>query len=156
MQFNLIAAGTANHAAAVAWIADYAQRIQRFARYERKSVRAVHRARSGVDASARSRESAAILHQLPPSAFVVLLDSSGIRLDCDILRDQLQKTALDGGRTIWFVIGGPDGVDSPLAERADATWSLSPLTLPHELAEVVLLEQLYRALTRLKGLPYHR
>ena len=61
-----------------------------------------------------------------------------------------------GAREVVFVVGGPDGLSAEILEASRYRMSLSPMTLPHELAEVVLLEQLYRALTRWKGLPYHR
>ena len=60
------------------------------------------------------------------------------------------------GRNLSFVIGGPDGVSAACRDRADFTWSLSNLTLPHGLARVLLAEQLYRAWSLQTGHPYHR
>jgi 23S rRNA (pseudouridine1915-N3)-methyltransferase len=60
------------------------------------------------------------------------------------------------GDNYSLVIGGPDGVDDSLLQRADLRWSLSPLTLPHPLVRVILVEQLYRAWTINAGHPYHR
>ena len=60
------------------------------------------------------------------------------------------------GRDIAFVIGGPDGLPAAFKRDADFVWSLSPLTLPHSLARIVLAEQLYRAHSILKNHPYHR
>jgi 23S rRNA (pseudouridine1915-N3)-methyltransferase len=59
-------------------------------------------------------------------------------------------------RPVTFVLGGSHGLAAGLLQRADARWSLGPLTLPHELARVVVLEQLYRAFTILRGEPYHK
>lgn len=156
MQFTLLCPGTPRHTAAAAWSADYAARIAKLAPFERRAVRAARRTTTGLDRAALERESAALLQAIPGGGHVVLLDPAGKRLDCDSLRDEVQKLADSGVRAIWLVIGGPDGVDERVRGRAQALWSLSPLTLPHELAEVVLLEQIYRALTRIKGLPYHR
>ena len=61
-----------------------------------------------------------------------------------------------GGRNLAFLIGGPDGLDPALAARADFCWSLSPLTWPHGLVRVMVVEQLYRAQSLLQGHPYHR
>jgi 23S rRNA (pseudouridine1915-N3)-methyltransferase len=59
-------------------------------------------------------------------------------------------------RPVTFLVGGSRGLAAGLLERANARWSLGPLTLPHELARVVVLEQLYRAFTILRGEPYHK
>jgi 23S rRNA (pseudouridine1915-N3)-methyltransferase len=60
------------------------------------------------------------------------------------------------GRTLSLLIGGPDGLSDACRERANESWSLSPLTLPHALVRVVVAEQLYRAMSLLAGHPYHR
>jgi len=60
------------------------------------------------------------------------------------------------GRTLALLIGGPDGLSPQCCGRADQSWSLSPLTLPHGLVRVVVAEQLYRATSLLAGHPYHR
>jgi 23S rRNA (pseudouridine1915-N3)-methyltransferase len=59
-------------------------------------------------------------------------------------------------RDVALLIGGPDGLDPACLDRADSTWSLSPLTFPHALVRIVVAEQLYRAQSLLKGHPYHR
>jgi 23S rRNA (pseudouridine1915-N3)-methyltransferase len=61
-----------------------------------------------------------------------------------------------GRRPVAFLLGGSHGLDSDQFEAADQRWSLGPLTLPHELARVVVCEQLYRAFTILRGEPYHK
>ena len=74
-----------------------------------------------------------------------------------LLAEQLARRL--GGwvrRETTFVVGGPLGLDRAILDRADWVWSLSPLTFPHELVRVILVEQLYRALTLLRGLPYHK
>ena len=83
----------------------------------------------------------------------VALDRRGRLFDSRQLARQLERWAVPRAT---FVIGGPLGLHGSVLERADAVWSLSPLTLPHELARVVVSEQLYRALTLLRGLPYHK
>ncbi len=60
------------------------------------------------------------------------------------------------GRRVVMTIGGPDGLAPQVLERADQRWSLSPLTLPHELARLVVAEQVYRALTIVRNVPYHK
>ena len=71
------------------------------------------------------------------------------------LGDRLQSWQTDG-RNLAFIIGGPDGVGDAINRRADFTWSLSYLTLPHGLARILFAEQLYRAWSLASGHPYHR
>ena len=84
-----------------------------------------------------------------PSALKVLLDPTGRALD------SLKLAALFD-RDLVFVVGGADGLPQAWRSRADLLLALSPLTMPHELARVVLAEQIYRALTTLRGHPYPR
>ena len=87
--------------------------------------------------------------------YVVALEVTGRAMTTAELARWLEAR-LAGGRDLAFVIGGPDGHAPVLLERADFRWSLSPLTWPHGLARVMVVEQLYRAQSILKGHPYHR
>ena len=109
----------------------------------------------GEGKARREAEGKAILDALDPKDFVVLLDERGqARTSRELARD-LSGWFEDPGRTPCFVIGGPYGVSEAVRRRADATLGLGPMTWPHELVRVMLMEQLYRAAAILKGLPYH-
>ena len=97
------------------------------------------------------REDEQVERRIPDRAFVSLLDVSGQALDSVRLSRFLADRRMSG-RDLCFVVGGPFGLDLP---RADHRLSLGPLTLPHQLARVVLLEQLFRAHKILKNEPYH-
>ena len=97
------------------------------------------------------REDEAVERRLPSRAFVSLLAVDGRAYDSPGLAGFLEERRMSG-LDLCFVIGGPFGLD---LERADQRLSLGPLTLPHQLARVVLLEQLYRAHKILAGEPYH-
>ena len=86
---------------------------------------------------------------------LVLLDERGRALTSPQLANRLDDWQQDG-RNLSFVIGGPDGVNDAVRQRADFSWSLSALTLPHGLARIVCVEQLYRAWSLNAGHPYHR
>jgi 23S rRNA (pseudouridine1915-N3)-methyltransferase len=90
-----------------------------------------------------------------PAATKVLLDPAGRMVDSAAFIAMVGKAELEG-RDLVFVIGGADGLPKAWRERADLLLGLSRLTLPHELARVVLAEQIYRALTSLRGHPYPR
>jgi len=84
------------------------------------------------------------------------LDVEGKSLSSHDLAEQIERWQNASAREITFVIGGADGVSPEVADRADVRVSLSFLTLTHEMARVVLLEQLYRAYTIIKGFPYQK
>ena len=110
---------------------------------------------TGAPAERRRREGAALLAALPQRAFVVALDEAGLAFSSAAFADKL-RTWTEPSRPVAFLIGGAEGLDAPVLERADVRLSLGPLTLPHMLARVVLAEQLYRAQSILAGHPYHR
>ncbi|MDQ4026062.1 MAG: 23S rRNA (pseudouridine(1915)-N(3))-methyltransferase RlmH [Actinomycetota bacterium] len=96
------------------------------------------------------RQDEAVQRRIPSRALLVLLAGDGEQLDSEGLSRWLEQRR-QNGRDVCFVIGGPTGLEL----EADMRLSLGPLTLPHQLARVVLLEQLYRAHKILAGEPYH-
>ena len=111
--------------------------------------------RAGNDAVQRREEARRLREATPAGAVVVALTRSGAPWASSELARRLGQWR-DAGQRPAFVVGGAAGLDDSFIEACDADWSLGPLTLPHELARVVLLEQLYRARTILSGHPYHR
>ena len=101
-------------------------------------------------------ESRRILSGLRADTFAVLLDVKGREWSSQELAAQIERWQLAGRKEIAFIIGGHNGVSREVVKRADARWSLSLLTLTHEMARVLLVEQLYRAYTIIHGLPYHK
>ena len=97
------------------------------------------------------REDQTVEGRIPERAFVILLDSDGDQLDSLAFSRWLEDRR-QSGRDLCFVIGGPRGLD---LDACDMKLSLGPMTLPHQLARVVLLEQVYRANKILAGEPYH-
>jgi 23S rRNA (pseudouridine1915-N3)-methyltransferase len=100
-------------------------------------------------------ESIALANIIPDGAVVVLLDPHGENLDSARLTSRLRGWN-DGGRDVAFLIGGPDGLAPSLAEKAALRLAFGAATWPHQLVRVMLLEQVYRAVTILSGHPYHR
>ena len=104
----------------------------------------------------KSEEAAELEKNLPKGAFLVLLDERGKTLDSVEFAERLGQIRDDGQRDIVLAIGGPDGFDKDLRQRADLTISFGRMTWPHQLVRIMLAEQLYRAVTILSGHPYHR
>jgi 23S rRNA (pseudouridine1915-N3)-methyltransferase len=100
-------------------------------------------------------ESIALANVIPKGAAVVLLDPRGETPDSNAFAKRLRGWN-DNGRDVAFLIGGPDGLAPALSDRADLRLAFGTLTWPHQLVRILLLEQLYRAVTILSGHPYHR
>ncbi|UYZ68880.1 23S rRNA (pseudouridine(1915)-N(3))-methyltransferase RlmH [Moraxella bovis] len=103
----------------------------------------------------KTQEGQAILSARLPKEKLWVLEVKGKMLSTERLADRLQ-TVMTDGTDIALVIGGADGVSADVLTQADFKWSLSDLTLPHPLVRVVLIEQLYRAMSIINNHPYHR
>ena len=133
----------------------YEGRFPREWKFQLDTIGTVRRSKNDKSGKAVEAEGELILARVDKSEMVVLLDERGRQLGSRDLADKLAQWQTDG-RDLCFVIGGPDGVSDACRQRADFTWSLSRLTLPHGLARVLLAEQLYRAHSLQAGHPYHR
>ena len=133
----------------------YAARFPRDWKFRLEVIPTVRRQKNDKSQRAKQAEGDLILAKLNAGEQVVLLDERGRQLDSKALARKVADWQSDG-RDLCFVIGGPDGVPESCRSRADFTWSLSSLTLPHGLARVLLAEQLYRAHSLQTGHPYHR
>ena len=154
MLMRLVAAGTRMPAWVDAGCADYAGRLRGDYRLELVEIELGRRSGSDVTRAIES-EGERMLAAAGPKTAIVALQVGGRALSTDQLARWLEERARLGA-PLAFCIGGPDGLAPAVDERACLRWSLSPLTLPHALARVVAAEALYRAVTVIKGLPYHR
>ncbi len=155
MHIRLVAVGDRQPTWVDDAFATYAERLPRDWKFRLDGIATVKRSRNDRSGKARETEGRLILDKLAPDEQVVLLDERGRQLTSKSLAERLSAWQSDG-RNLSFVIGGPDGVPDAVQQRADFTWSLSDLTLPHGLARVLLAEQLYRAWSLQAGHPYHR
>ncbi|HXE58294.1 MAG TPA: 23S rRNA (pseudouridine(1915)-N(3))-methyltransferase RlmH [Gemmatimonadales bacterium] len=132
---------------------DYLARLRRYARVTEREVREGTPARP--PAEQRAEEAERLSAHLPPGTRLVALARAGTALSSEDLARRLERWTLEA-RPLAFAIGGSTGLADEFLARAELAWSLGPLTLPHELARVVVCEQLYRAFTILRGEPYHK
>jgi 23S rRNA (pseudouridine1915-N3)-methyltransferase len=155
MKCRLIAAGTRLPDWINSGFREYQKRLRTPLVLELHEI-AVATRRAGENPDrAISREGADMLAALGKDDYVVALEIIAKTMDTGQLSAWLAERMRDG-RSLAFLIGGPDGLAPQCRARADQSWSLSPLTLPHGLVRVVLAEQLYRAASLLAGHPYHR
>ena len=101
-------------------------------------------------------QSARLLGAIPDRGTVVVLDERGQPLDSLKFARWLERLTIDSPHGIHFVVGGDVGLDESVKRRADMLLSLSAMTLPHQIARVVLLEQIYRACTLMRNIRYHK
>jgi len=133
--------------------ADYRARIAPLAPIVERPVKV----RGAGDGEPRRRaEGAALAAAAPPEGFWVALDRRGKALDSEGLARQMEKWRAEWPHPVVFFLGSDLGLDPQLVDRSRLVLSLGPLTLPHALARLVLLEQLYRALSIGAGIQYHR
>lgn len=155
MLIRLLAAGTRLPSWVKAGYEEYAGRLGPEIRLELVEIAVAHRGRNADLARLRGEEGRRMLAGIGPRMHVAALDPRGRQVSTEQLAKWLSARLADG-RDIAMLVGGPDGLDPACLERADSTLSLSALTFPHGLVRVILAEQLYRALSVLKGHPYHR
>lgn len=134
----------------------YLKRIKHFFPVEVTEIRPQRGRQSGDDASIMRAQSAALMAAIPERGYVVVLDERGQTIDSLRFAKWLERLTIDSPHGITFVLGGDVGLDQNVRDRADKVLSLSPMTLPHQLARVVLLEQIYRACTLIRNIAYHK
>lgn len=139
------------------WQDAAAEYLKRLGPYARVTVTEVpDRDVTADERRALAAEAADVMRALPAGAYVVALDIEGTARTSEAFAAWLDARALGGQSRIAFVIGGAAGLHQDVRARADERLSLGPLTLPHQLARVVMLEQLYRSFRISRGEPYHR
>lgn len=153
MKLHFVWIGKTKDRHCAALIADYLDRIKRFASCE---VSELKEQGSKDDKRVIAAESVKLLDAVEKDDFVVLLDERGREMTSPELAEFVAARQQAATKRLAFVIGGFAGVSDEVRRRANMQLSLSRMTFPHELARVVLTEQIYRAFTLLGGLPYHK
>lgn len=155
MRIRVLAVGSRMPGWVDAACTDYVKRLNAHARTSLVEIAAAARGAKTRHPKAVAAEGDRLLDGVDARDYVVMLDERGRELTTRELAAWLEERRRHG-RDLAFIIGGPDGLSLKVQARADCTLSLSRLTLPHALARVLLLEQLYRAHTVLANHPYHR
>jgi len=130
-----------------ALVAEYLKRLSRFVRCEMIERR---------EAADLKKESGRLLDAIPNGGQMVLLDVKGREWSSTELAEEVSRWENEAIKEVAIVIGGPEGVSAEVSARAQRRWRLSRLTLTHEMARVIAVEQIYRAYTINRGLPYQK
>lgn len=155
MRTRLISVGERMPAWVAEGFAEYHKRLARELPLELTEIPLGNRGKSRDPLRAIAVEGAAVLAAVSADAHVVALDQRGKPWTSEQLAEHLSAWRMQG-RDLAILIGGPDGHADDVLNRANQRWSLGPLTLPHMLVRLIVVEQLYRATTILAGHPYHR
>ena len=159
MNITIIAVGKLKERFWVDACGEYLKRLGAYAKVNVRELADVNPAHVGGESAAVDKESAAIigvLDTLPADTHVVLLAIKGKQLSSVEFSQRFDSWALRGTANIAFIIGGSCGVNEAVVARAHEQFSFGKITLPHNLARVVLLEQVYRAFKISHGEPYHK
>ncbi|AMV71154.1 23S rRNA (pseudouridine(1915)-N(3))-methyltransferase RlmH [Desulfuromonas carbonis] len=155
MRLTLYCIGRLSEPWLQAGVAEYAGRIGRYLGFTEVELKEEKGGRKHDQRLIREHEGERLLARLPAKAFTIVLDEGGRQFSSEMLADLLGKQMLDGTGEVALVIGGAYGLSDAVKARADLLLSLSALTLTHQMARLLLCEQLYRGLTILRNEPYH-
>lgn len=136
-------------------IREYEMRVKRYVPFEIVEIPALKNAANISGAEQNARESVMIIKQFSPGDVIILLDEHGKEMRSTEFAGFLNKQFLSGSKNMVFVVGGPFGFDPSVKDRASSVLSLSRMTFSHQMVRLFFTEQLYRALTILKGESYH-
>ena len=159
MRITIIAVGKVKEKFYRDAIAEFEKRLSKYCKLDIIEVadeKTPDNASEAQELIIKSKEGDRILSAVKDDMYVIALAIEGKQLSSTELADKINKLGISGKSSIAFVIGGSDGVSDAVRARADETFSFGPVTLPHNLARVVLLEQLYRAFKISRGEPYHK
>jgi 23S rRNA (pseudouridine1915-N3)-methyltransferase len=156
MKFRLIWIGSNTDDEFAEAIERYFNRIKHFFPIEVVSLPPDRSRQSANDVAIMRAQSARLLDAIPDKGYTVVLDERGQALDSLKFAKWLERLTIDSPHGVNFVMGGDVGFDESVRQRADKLLSLSAMTLPHQIARLVLLEQIYRACTLMRNIAYHK
>jgi 23S rRNA (pseudouridine1915-N3)-methyltransferase len=154
MRITLLTVGKTTDPRLASLIEDYRQRLTHYVPFEWVVLPDLKNAKALSEEQVKAAEGEMILRALTPSMDVVLLDEHGKEMRSIEYADWLQKK-MSSGRDLTLIIGGPYGFSPAVYERANGKLSISQMTFSHQMIRIMVIEQIYRAMTILRGEPYH-
>jgi 23S rRNA (pseudouridine1915-N3)-methyltransferase len=133
----------------------YEKRLKHFLPFEYEILPDVKKAKSLSEDQLKEKEGEILLNKLEKGDFLILLDERGKSYSSMKFAKYLEKQLQMSHKRLVFVIGGAYGFSDAVYQRANSKWSLSPLTFSHQMVRLFVIEQLYRGMSILRGLPYH-
>lgn len=155
MDITLLTVGKTTKQFIQSGIEEYCGRLKRYIGFSVQIVPDVKATKNTTEISQKEKEGEMLLSNISPSDFCILLDEHGKEYTSMEFSHFLQKIMASGRKRAVFLIGGPYGFSDEVRKRADSKISLSKLTFTHEMARLFFVEQIYRAMTIIRGEPYH-
>ncbi len=155
MKITLLLVGKTTESYLNQAIEEYLKRLRRYVAFEISVIPELKNAKNMSFDQQKEREGVAILNAIEPSDDVVLLDEKGAQYSSVEFASLLEKKGLSSVKRLVFVVGGPYGFSGDVYNRANGKLSLSRMTFSHQMIRLLFVEQVYRAMTILKGEPYH-
>ncbi|HCT29812.1 MAG TPA: 23S rRNA (pseudouridine(1915)-N(3))-methyltransferase RlmH [Bacteroidales bacterium] len=155
MKITLIVIGKTDKKYIVEGISEYEKRLSHYCKFEIKVIPDIKNSKSMTESVQMQKEGDQILASTRVTSELILLDERGTEYSSIDFAKFIERKGISGQREISFVIGGPYGFSSEVKSRASGFVSLSKLTFSHQIVRLIFMEQLYRAMTIIKGEPYH-
>ena len=155
MQIDLIAVGKRMPSWIETGIKEYTKRLPKHINFKLIEITSADRSKKNNAENYKQQEEVSINAAINPKSIIIALDERGKTISSQALAKQLQNW-IDEQQHISIIIGGADGLSEAIKKKANQTWSLSGMTLPHGIVRVMMVEQLYRSWTITQNHPYHR
>ena len=155
MKITVLAVGKTTTGYLAEGIDHYLKRLKHYLPVELTVLPDIKGAKSLTEAEQKEREGDAMLQALQPGDYVVLLDERGREYTSREFSEEISRRMNQGLKRVVYIIGGPYGFAPKIYDRADSKISLSRMTMTHEMVRLLFVEQIYRAMTILRGEPYH-
>ena len=159
MNITIISVGKLKEKYLKQGIEEYTKRLSRYTKLNLVEVpdeKAPENLSNAEEQIVKNKEGEGILKHIKEGTYVIALDLKGKMLSSEELADKLQNLGITGNSNIAFIIGGSLGLSEEVLKRADYKLCFSPMTFPHQLMRLILLEQVYRGFRIMKGEPYHK
>lgn len=155
MKITIILVGKTEAEYLVKGISDYIKRIKHYVSFNEIVIPALKNTGSLSEDLQKQKEGSLILSNLKSTDELILLDEKGDKFTSLSFADFIEKKMIAGSKNLVFTIGGPYGFSDTVYNRANMKISLSDMTFSHQMVRLIFMEQLYRAMTIIKGEPYH-
>ena len=155
MKVKLVCIGKTDKEYIIEGVKEYEKRLKHYISFESVLLPDIKNSKNLTEIQQKEKEGEVLLSQIKESDYVIILDEKGKEYSSVEFSKMIEKQMVAGLKTLVFIVGGPYGFSKQMYDRANAKISLSQMTFSHQMVRLIFTEQLYRAMTILKGEPYH-